>query len=193
MTLLPTAEAIVQSARAIFEDEGAHGVSMRRVASAVGITPMAIYRHFPNREALLHRIADQGFQELADHWKPGRTRQTPERRILALLDHYLDYALRHPRIFDYVFSELRPGARRFPEDFRSGQSPTADLMVQACRDGMAQGQFKRDDVLEAMLSLWAHAHGLICLHRGGRFSLSAKDFKALYRRSLRRLLDGMRI
>ena len=54
-------------------------------------------------------------------------------------------------------------------------------------------QFKRDDVLEAMLSLWAHAHGLICLHRGGRFSLSAKDFKALYRRSLRRLLDGMRI
>ena len=41
---------------------------MRRVADAVGITPMAIYRHFPNRAALLKRISDDSFHEIAHHW-----------------------------------------------------------------------------------------------------------------------------
>ena len=38
---------------------------MRRVAKAVGITPMAIYRHYPDRAALLNALADEGFEELA--------------------------------------------------------------------------------------------------------------------------------
>ena len=34
---------------------------MRRVAEAVGITPMAIYHHFPNRDSLLNSVTDREF------------------------------------------------------------------------------------------------------------------------------------
>ena len=39
---------------------------MRAIAARVGITPTAIYRHFPSREALLERISDDSFDEIID-------------------------------------------------------------------------------------------------------------------------------
>src|SRR5262245_56437886 len=63
-----TADRILRAARNLFEREGATGVSMRRVAAAVGLSPMAIYRHFPNREALLKRIGDDSFDAIVRHW-----------------------------------------------------------------------------------------------------------------------------
>lgn len=189
----PTAVAIAKAARAIFEDEGATGVSMRRVADAVGITPMAIYRHYANREALLHRVADDAFEELAGHAKPRRRGASVEDHLLDLLEAYLDYALAHPRIFDYAFSEPRPDARRYPTDFRAGRSPTANLIAQAVREGIAAKRLRDGDAWEIALALWAHSHGLICLWRGGRFDLSARQFRALHRNSLGKLLDGLRL
>ncbi len=56
-----TADRIAQAALAILEAEGLGAASMRRVADAVGITPMAIYHHFPNREELLNTITNQQF------------------------------------------------------------------------------------------------------------------------------------
>jgi AcrR family transcriptional regulator len=56
MIVLPTNLKITGAARDLLEKEGIEAVSMRRVGSAVGITPMAIYRHFPNRESLLVRV-----------------------------------------------------------------------------------------------------------------------------------------
>jgi Bacterial regulatory proteins, tetR family len=44
--------------------KGPEAVTMRRVAKAVGITPMALYRHVADRDDLLNSLADAGFQEL---------------------------------------------------------------------------------------------------------------------------------
>ena len=60
-----TTRKIARAARRLLNREGAEGVTMRRVASAVGITPMALYRHYPNRGGLLNALSDEGFVELA--------------------------------------------------------------------------------------------------------------------------------
>jgi AcrR family transcriptional regulator len=49
----------------LLDKEGAETVTMRPVAGAVGITAMAVYRHYQNRADLLNALADVGFQELA--------------------------------------------------------------------------------------------------------------------------------
>jgi hypothetical protein len=110
---------------------------------------------------------------------------------MSLLDGYLDYALAQPRVFDHIFAAKRAGARRFPSDFRARRSPTANLLADEVEDGMREGVFREDDVWEVTLALWAHAHGLISLYRGGRFEISPRAFRALYRRSIRRVLDGL--
>lgn len=187
-----TAERIAGEALKALEREGPDAVSMRRIAQAVGITPMAIYHHFPNRAALLNFVVDREFEKFLGYIQARPLRGSAEARLLGCMDSYISYAFDCPRIFDYVFSQPRPSARRYPDDFRARRSPTltpiADLVAQA----MESGYLKRDDVWEIALELWAHAHGYVMLYRGGRFALSETQFRALVRRSLRRLLHGLK-
>ncbi len=187
-----TAEHIAQAALEILEAEGAEAVSMRRVAGAVGITPMAIYHHFPGREALLNYITDREFVKLLEHIQAQPLRGSTEAKLIGRMRFYVDYAMARPRVFEYVFSRPRPGARRFPKDFRSRRSPTLNPLADVITDAMEQGSLKKDDVWEVAFALWAHVHGYVMLYHAGRISLSEKEFRELIHRSLRRLVNGLK-
>jgi hypothetical protein len=102
------------------------------------------------------------------------------------------YAFARPRIFDYVFSQPRGDARRFPDDFRARKSPTLTPVADVVAAAMKDGTLKQDDVWEVTLELWAHVHGYLCLYRAGRFHLSKQQFRKLVHRSMRRLFDGLK-
>jgi AcrR family transcriptional regulator len=190
--LTTTAKQIAQVALGILEGEGADAVSMRRVASAVGITPMAIYHHFPNREALLNYITDGEFSRLLEYIRARPLRGDSESRLVDILEGYIDYALERPRLFDYVFSRPRPGARQFPKDFRARRSPTLNPVADVVANAMEQGDLGKDDVWEIAFALWAHVHGYVMLYRAGRIGLSEKSFRELIHRSLRRCIHGLK-
>jgi AcrR family transcriptional regulator len=187
-----TQERIAETALKLLETGGEDGVSMRRVATAVGITPMAIYHHFVDRRALLNFVVDREFGKYVESLQALPRRGTYESQILTCMDAYIDYAFAHPRIFDYVFSEPRPGARRFPADFRARRSPTLNPVADLLHKAMEAGYLKQDDVWEVAMELWAHTHGYVSLYRGGRFDLPEKEFRALVRRSLRRMIHGLK-
>jgi len=191
MKRLTTAEKILRAAHKLFDREGAEAVSMRRVAEIVGITPMAIYRHFPNREALLKRLSDDSFNAAAREWEAHAQEPDVLKRLLALLEPYLDHALAHPHLFDHAFSLPRDDARRFPADFRERQSPTLTIIADAIVEGMQQRVLRQDDPWDVAMTLWAHAHGLIALYRAGRFSYDEAQFRNFYRESLERLIHGI--
>jgi AcrR family transcriptional regulator len=187
-----TEERIADTALKLLEGGGEDGVSMRRVAAAVGITPMAIYHHFADRRALLNFVVDREFAKYVDSLQALPRRGTYESQILTCMDAYIDYAFAHPRIFDYVFAEPRQGARRFPEDFRARRSPTLNPVADLLQKAMVAGYLKQDDVWEVAMELWAHTHGYVALYRGGRFDLPEKEFRALVRRSIRRMIHGLK-
>jgi AcrR family transcriptional regulator len=187
-----TEERIADTALKLLETGGEEGVSMRRVAAAVGITPMAIYHHFADRRALLNFVVDREFTKYSESFQALPRRGTYESQVLACMDTYIDYAFAHPRIFDYVFAQTRPGARRFPEDFRARRSPTLNPVADLLQKAMEAGYLKQDDVWELAMELWAHTHGYISLYRGGRFALPEKEFRALVRRSIRRMIHGLK-
>lgn len=95
--------------------------------------------------------------------------------MIHVMDGYIDYALTHPRIFDYLFSIRRHGARRFPADFRARRSPTLNLIFDIVSSWMKLGKLERDDAWEIPMELWAHAHGHLALWRGSRFHLSEDE------------------
>jgi AcrR family transcriptional regulator len=187
-----TKERIARCALRILEVEGPERVSMRRVASEVSITPMAIYHYFPNREALLRSVVDREFQQFHEQIAGLRPPGSFTAQMIHTMDAYLNYAFSKPRIFDYVFSNPRLDARRFPDDFRARRSPTLNPTADTVALWMKKGRLKRDDVWEIAMELWAHVHGYLMLYRGGRFNLSEDEFRKLVRRSLRRLLNGLK-
>jgi AcrR family transcriptional regulator len=195
-----TAGRIVAAARAILEKEGPQAVTMRRVAQELGITPMAIYHHYKDRQAVLQRIVDEEFERLgaiADRLgaapRKGLSRaREDEDRLLGAVDAYLDYAFARPHMFDFIFNARRESALRYPRDFRARRSPTLTPVADEMERAMDEGRLARDDPWEIAVQFWAHAHGYVTLYRAGRFDLSEKAFRALYRRAVKRLLDGLR-
>ena len=189
---LTTAEQIAKVVLEILESEGPEAVSMRRIAHAVGVTPMAVYHHSPNRQALLDVVVDREFTCFLESMQSRPARGSMESLLVDCMDAYIDYAFDRPRIFDYVFSQPRPNARRYPDDFRARRSPTLNPIADLVSGAVNSGYLKKDDVWEIALQLWAHVHGYIALFRAGRFQLSEAEFRKLVERSMRRLIHGLK-
>jgi AcrR family transcriptional regulator len=183
---------IAAASRRLLDKEGPDAITMRKVARAVGLTPMAIYRHYRDRAALLNALADEGFRDLADRLSHLRLNGDVEQRLTKMGEVYLDHALENPRLFELMFLAPRPGARRYPQDFQAGESPTANLMVMVLREGMEEGSFRKDNVWEIVFEIGALSHGLIMLYLGGRLDVTPDRFRSLYRRSFRRYIHGIR-
>jgi len=191
MTERSTSEKIASAARRLLDREGADAVTMRRVAEAVGITAMAVYRHYPNRAGLLNALADEGFAELTLRLESLRPAGDMTKRLERVMDVFLDHALERPRLFELMFLKPREGARRFPGDFRAGRSPTANPSEVILREGMEAGVLREDDVWEIVFEMGALLQGLIMLYLGGRTSMSEKEFRKFCRRSFERYMHGI--
>lgn len=187
-----TATSILVAARELLDREGVAAVSMRPVAERVGITPMAIYRHYADRARLLNAVADEGFNKLAARVRALPLKGDVVNRLTQVAEVFLDAALQFPNLYELMFLVPREGARVYPRDFTSGASPTFSPTVDILRDAMRAGELRSDDPVEIAFELSALSHGLIVLYLGGRVAQSAEDFRALYQRSFRRYLHGLR-
>jgi AcrR family transcriptional regulator len=187
-----TAQRIAARAILLLDREGSESVTMRRVAKAVGVTAMALYRHFADRAALLNALADAGFQDLAARVTTAPKPRDPEKRLVKILDVFLTFALERPRLFELMFLTRRAGARTYPRDFKARESPTANLTAEAIEEGIKSGCFRKEDAWEITFQMGALLQGLVMLYLGGRMEMDTEEFRAFCHRSFRRYLYGIR-
>ena len=188
-----TACSILVAARDILDKEGLAAVAMRPVAERVGITPMAIYRHYADRASLLNAVADEGFRELAIRVGTLHLNGSVEHQLMQMGDAFLDAALQFPNLYELMFLLPRKGARVYPRDFIAGRSPTFNPIVTILKEAMRSGALRPDDPTEIAFELSALSHGLIVLYLGGRVTQSERQFRMLHQRSFRRYLNGLRL
>jgi AcrR family transcriptional regulator len=181
-------ERILTAARKIHRKEGVGALTLRTVAAEVGLTPMAIYRHFRDKDALLMALVEEGFVALevrfADAVKANAPLETIERVLVA----YAEFALAEPNAFELMFLVRRPGVPKAPASLRVSQSPSFEAAIRAIRAAMEAGDLPEGDPGDLILMAWATAHGLIALHLTGRFGDDDEVFRSIYRRTLTRLI-----
>ncbi len=59
-------EAVIDAALRLADEEGIEAITFRRLAEQFGVTPMALYWHFADKEALLGALADRLWRRAAD-------------------------------------------------------------------------------------------------------------------------------
>lgn len=182
---------ILKIARSLYASGGETALSMRRVASRVGVSAPALYHHFQNRDALLEAISDDGFDRLVNQLEKLPKNRSPVRQCIDVLAVYREFALDEPHTFHAMFVAQRPRARRYPDDFASRRSAAFSLLVDRVRAAMTAGSFREDVPEEVALTLWAHAHGLVLLQRAGRFARGLAGYRRTFDRSLMRLIKGL--
>jgi AcrR family transcriptional regulator len=57
-------EVILTTALGIVDDEGIDALTMRRLAATLGVNPMSLYHHLPNKAAVLAGLAELVFADL---------------------------------------------------------------------------------------------------------------------------------
>ena len=93
-----TTHTIATAALEVGDREGPKAMTMRRIAAELHCDPMALYRHFPDRQALLDAVADLA---LADVPNPNQN-EPWEARLVAVLTSIRSTALRHPGIAAHI-------------------------------------------------------------------------------------------
>lgn len=185
---METGTRILRAARKLFDEKGLEELSLRSVARRVGITPMAIYRHFDSKEALVDALVLDGLAR----WS-ARVDTLPPATGLAKVEQigeaFLDFALEEPRRFEAAFLIHSRKARRYPDDFVAGRSPAGAVQLKAIEQAMADGLLEADSAIEIMMTNAALGQGLVTLHRAGRIAGGEAEFRKLYRRATRRVIE----
>lgn len=152
-------QEILDTARALLNDVGASGLSMREVARRAGVTHQAPYHHFGDRESILAELVAEGFRTLGRDLAQANTLAAHNLRgaVMASGRAYIDFALSNPGVFRIMFRPETCDPTRFPAVQAAGQAAQATLVELV---SMVHGTQTSPALC---MVYWAHAHGMASL------------------------------
>ena len=165
-----TRQMILDAARALFNEVGFSAFTMRTLAERIEYTPTAIYHHFESKEALVTELCHQDFGQLAEHLQTLVHIADPVERIRGVGEAFLEFAIRYPNHYRFMFMSGKPAVEHSPEYLaeRKG-NPEEDayaFFVRAVEEAIRQDRLRPEftDAHEVVQMLWGAAHGIISLH-----------------------------
>ncbi len=134
--------------------------SLRELAKSVGVTPMAAYRHFPAKEAILLALASEGFMKLGHAFEESLKSNPSD--LQAIGKAYVEFAVKNPVYFQVMFhpdlNEKNGKHEARPEDRRAFQ-----ILLDCVALNQKLGIFKNPDTHAIAIAAWSTVHGLSCL------------------------------
>jgi len=163
----------VEVATALIAQEGYAALTIRRLASALGCSPMTPYRYFEDRDDIFAAVRGAAFDQFADAQeaalKPG---QDPVERLQALGEAYVRFAIDHPNAYRLKFALSQGDTAghpvQGPAEMRAWQ-PMSSSVAAAVEAGVLEG-----DPLEVAHLYWSSMHGLVSLHLAGKLVLGRR-------------------
>ena len=157
------AEEIIEAATTLLLEHGDDtAVSIRAVASTVGVTPPSIYLHFADKDALLDAVCARYFEQLDGVLAEVSVGiDDPLERALQQGLAYVRFAVSTPVLYRIAFRQTAPtGPTKVDEVLAASAFTRISATV---GELAAEGFFPESDVLEVMLEFWSAAHGVASL------------------------------
>lgn len=157
-------EEILDAAEDLLIETGSEeAVSIRAVAGRVGVTPPAIYRHFPDKQTLIFEVCSLQFTRLHEHLDRVMAMEVDATaRLEACGRAYVEFGLAHPEAYRIMFmgrSDWTPETYR--DEILSSAGPFMAL-VDVVAAVAAEVGSDRDPMAIATV-LWTAMHGITSL------------------------------
>jgi AcrR family transcriptional regulator len=159
------AREVLDTARAILEEEGRDALTMRAIGRRMGIRAPSLYKHFPDKRAIEVALIAVAFVEWADVIDSAASGRRP---LAALGRAYRRFALDHPHM--YLLMTTQPLPR---EELPPGLEDRAAAPLVSVAGSLPRAR-----------AIWGFAHGLVMLELNGRFPAGA-DIDAAWREGIR--------
>jgi AcrR family transcriptional regulator len=155
-------DAIVAAGRSILDADGLDGLTMQRVAAAVGVRGPSLYKRVRDRADLIRLIANDVAVELTRTLEAAATSGDPAVDLRAIAGTFRAWALAHPEAYHLLFDRRPEGERVDPEV--NARSSAALLRTAAALGG-------QEHALEAARTAVAWANGFVGMELAGAFRL----------------------
>ena len=153
--------ALLRAALELLAEDGADALSLRAVARRAGVSAMAPYRHYPDKDALLAAVATHGFEGLCDALRAADRDAAPGGALIAQAVAYVRFARTNPALFRLMFRPKRLDA--YPDLAAAGNATYGVLSARVEADAATGG-----DPDARALGCWALVHGLAGLFLDGQ-------------------------
>jgi AcrR family transcriptional regulator len=165
-------EAIIQTSLELGSQLGEEGLTMRGIASRLGVSATALYQHFESKASILREIRVYGIDLLHDAISPALEENgDPVSKLREVVRRYIAFARENQWLYSVLMEhEQLEWTELAPEEIARSLRP-----LLAVREAMAAGKqagcWRVDvDVELAAFQLWASVHGLCSLLNNGRFN-----------------------
>lgn len=155
---------ILAVAQEIFVEHGYEGATIRKIASAIGLSSTALYMHFPDKAAILNEICKEAFATLIEASHEALADEAePEVRLRRMVEHYMRFGFENPNAYrlTYMMAPLDP-VHGPATDVKETGIQLFQQFVLAVEAVIAAGRMKGDAATLAQV-IWATSHGLVAL------------------------------
>jgi AcrR family transcriptional regulator len=182
-------DKLCDAALEIFAEKGVQGLTMREVATRLGVSPMTPYRYFQDKDAILAAVRARAFNDFAGALEKAVQRgDNPIDKSRGAGDAYVDFAFHNAEAYQLMF-QVR-------QQDREAKDPNLQLAVERARATMTYhvehlieaGALEGDAELIGYV-FWAALHGLVMLELSGNFP-EDYSFARVRETTFRNLWDG---
>jgi AcrR family transcriptional regulator len=156
--------ALVEAAVRTIRDEGVQALTLRSVGLRLGVSRTALYRHFDDKEALLARVASEGFKRFhaalsAAIARAGEQHSDP---LPAMGVAYVHFARSNPSHYQTMFGGVLTNWSRYPDLIQHAEA-AFNVLLDTIRAEQQQGRIGPGDPIEFAEITWALSHGIATL------------------------------
>ncbi len=156
--------ALIAEGLRLLAARDAESLSLREVARGVGVSATSVYRHFPDKDALMTALAVEGLKQLGTAQGEASAAAGGGMAGFAATGRaYVRFALDQPALFRLIFASPALLAERDAEQIgatQAGEMLLANAARQAGQDG--------GDAQVRAIKAWALVHGLAMLMLDGQ-------------------------
>jgi AcrR family transcriptional regulator len=142
----PAARRLLTGAIDAFAERGFQATTTRDIASRAGMSPAALYVHYPSKERLLFEISLYGHRAALEILSAANSGNSPAERLRAMVSAFTAWHAEHhtiARVVQYELAALSP--EHFAEVAKIRRA-ISDLVEQVLADGVADKSFVVGDL-----------------------------------------------
>ena len=157
-------QTLIDAALELISKHDISKLSLREVARRVGVSHAAPYRHFPDKDALLAAIAEEGFHVLTRYLEEGvqKVSNDPLKQLQASGVAYVQFAIDRSSHYRVMFGAFRANNPDYPALTKAGQAALA-VLVNVIVVGQSTGVVSAGDPHQMAWVAWSLVHGLAML------------------------------
>ena len=183
-------QALLVMTSRIIAEEGLDKLTLRELASRLGVSRTAPYRHFKDKPDLLAAVAEEKLQGLNQGLLAAFEAPTPMEQLRVMATAYLDFGVSHFDLYRLMFNDEFKNAEKFP-NLAETWDETFSIMAQIVLSCRAAGYIKEADPNWLDYTAWSLLHGLIELYKEGKFvTVDNKDH--FYTFAFESLMHGLK-